>query len=93
LHRYRLAEDGSMLKVPADIYPVMGCDWELAEVRAARETWWTMAFESFGPKDGLRTRLFAVTEEAFRAGTPPALGAADSWSYPKWLASLARLAR
>jgi hypothetical protein len=85
LHRYGLAEDGTVSLVPSDRLPTAGCDFELSEVRTVEGTWWSVCFEAFGPAAGLEDSLYAVAAIIMAPGWPVAMEAEGSYSYPEWL--------
>ena len=66
-----------------------GTLFEVTELRAEGQTWWTIGFESFGPEDSREASLHTVMDHLLDrfAGTL-ILSAADSRSYPEWLLSL-----
>ena len=68
-----------------------GCSLEVAEVRAAGRTWWSVSFEAFGSydEDALAATLRRAAAHVFDAPPPFALAASDSMSYPAWLWQLA----
>ena len=68
-----------------------GCSLEVAEVRAADQTWWSVSFEAFGSYDehALAATLRRAATHVFDAPPPFALDASASMSYPAWLWRLA----
>jgi hypothetical protein len=88
LRRYRLAPDRQIVAVPVETYPAQGFNWELTEVGAGGQVWWSVGFEAFGDEAGLRDGLFPVVEHALQAEGLPTLEVQDSYGYPHWLALL-----
>jgi len=66
-----------------------GCRVELTALRARRQEWSTVGFESFGPDADLVPALEAAADELFGSiDLPGNLGADCSCGYPGWLATL-----
>ncbi len=66
-----------------------GCTVELASITFRSRRWWTLALESFGPREALETALLRTAGSLFREGRLPVpLRLEDSKSYPVWLGSL-----
>lgn len=65
--------------------PDIGCNVELTEVTLAAATWWTLAFEAFGPLATLEPSVHAAAI-TLADRQPPALAHATIASYPEWLA-------
>lgn len=57
-------------------------DWQRAE------RWWSLSLEAFGPPEHVGELLCRAAAHWFGRGFPATLSAANSMSYPKWLASL-----
>ncbi len=85
LCRYWLAGDRRIVATSTDWYPDEGCDVELTVLRVRGRAWWTLALEAYGPCDSVCENLLSVAELIFDASEPPALHAADSYAYPRWL--------
>jgi hypothetical protein len=64
-----------------------GCSLEVAEVRAAERTWWSVSLEAFGSyeQEALASTLRRAAAHVFDTAPPFALAAACSMSYPAWL--------
>ncbi len=77
--------DDVVERVPREEQAEQGCSLELAEVRAEGRTWWSVSFEAFGPEPDLVGVLRRAAGHVFAEAEPPALGAARSMSYPRWL--------
>ena len=71
----------------AVILPTHGCHIELVSlgIEGSTTTWWTLAFEAFGPMDTVEETLHRTLAHVLRESTPQ-LGDAQSLSYPEWLA-------
>ena len=69
-----------------------GCAVELTEIHAAGQPWWSLGFEATGPSGLQRSQLDAAAAQVFAEPLPEGaeLGAGNSQSYAKWLATLAR---
>ena len=74
---------------PASETPDRGCEVELTHVDVLGETWWTLAFEAFGPEAGLQETLLLVAERVFGDDEPPQLRANASYGYAAWLGTIA----
>lgn len=74
---------------PALETPDRGCELELTQVDVLGETWWTLAFEAFGPEAGLQEDLLLVAEHVFGKDEPPQLRANASYGYAAWLGTIA----
>ncbi len=85
LHRYALVDQDRLLSAATDHYPLQGCDLELTRLSVARQRWWTLALEAFGPEDTLRDTVLLAGQHLFRYADPPLLEARSSRSYPTWL--------
>lgn len=62
-----------------------GCEIELTTLNVGSQTWWTVAFEAFGPADSNRAMLRSVSTQIFAALEPPDLSTENSFGYPWWL--------
>jgi hypothetical protein len=79
--------DGPLREVPFDQQPQQGCSFELSQVTVFGTQYWSLACEAFGDLALVADYLRQVTLHLFSAAPPPApLSAANSWSYPAWLA-------
>lgn len=85
LHRYALLDQNRLVSAATDRYPPQGCDLELARLSAARQRWWTLALEAFGPEGTLGDTVLLAGQRLFSYADPPQLEARSSWSYPTWL--------
>ena len=88
LRTYAVKEGEEVVAQPASGSPVHGCELELTRVRAAREAWWTLAFEAFGDESALRDNLVLVAQHVFGLDAPPRLEIEHSRGYAAWLARL-----
>jgi hypothetical protein len=85
LLKYQVGDGQTLVAMPTDHYPQRGCYVELAKVVAEGADWWSLALEAFGSESTLRQTLLLVAQHVFARGSPPALEAEDSHSYPTWL--------
>jgi hypothetical protein len=85
LRRYLVTDAGDVTAIAGAEYASQGCNIELAEVVIHGETWWSLAFETFGPKDELHTTFTRVTQHALRGSTVPHLDAEHSYGYAQWM--------
>ena len=90
LRTYRVGGDDTIVAVPVREYPERGCSWELTGLRVRGRAWWTLGLEAFGEQATLRERLLLVAERVLCSDEPPVLEVEESFSYPRWLALLAR---
>lgn len=83
--------DGGVERVRREGQTGRGCSLEVAEVRAAGRTWWSVSFEAFGSyeEDALAATLRRAADHVFDTPPPFALDAEASMSYPAWLWRLA----
>jgi hypothetical protein len=80
--------DGPLREVPFDQQPQQGCGFELSQVSVFGAQYWSLACEAFGDLALVAGYLRQVTLHLFSAAPPPVpLSAANSWSYPAWLAT------
>ncbi|HMB93620.1 MAG TPA: hypothetical protein VKP65_22400 [Rhodothermales bacterium] len=70
---------------PADDYPDVGCQVELARLETEAEVWWSLCFESFGLEVQLRDLLVETATHVFSNGMPPTLDLSHSSGYAEWL--------
>ncbi len=80
---------GAVERTARDESPQQGCSLEIAEVRAEGRTWWGVSFEAFGPEAELVGLLRRAAAHVLAEAEPPELAAAQSRSYPRWLAECA----
>jgi hypothetical protein len=85
LRRYRLAGGLQAAAVPLEAPAEVGCEFELATVRAGGQEWWTACFEAFGRESALERALLAVAANVLKDGWPLPLEAEHSSGYPAWL--------
>jgi hypothetical protein len=82
-------ETGTPCEIAAEVRAGVGCSAELASVTVGSRCWWTLALESFGPREALETALLRTAAKLFKdAQLPVPLRLEDSKSYPEWLAGL-----
>ena len=85
LRRYLVTEAEDIVPIGgAEIAP-HGCHIELAEITISNETWWSLAFEAFGPEAALHTTLTRVAQHVLRGDAVPHLNAEHSYGYAYWL--------
>jgi hypothetical protein len=77
-------ELGSDEKPAGGKFPEAGCNVELTEIAVEGAKHWSLGFESFGPWNDVPALLRRTVEKL--APGAPALSAANSLSYPGWLA-------
>jgi hypothetical protein len=72
--------------------PERGCLLELVatQVGDSRTSWWTLAFESFGPLDTVQESLRRAAVHVSQPA-PPSLEGGLQLSYPEWLSRLSLL--
>ena len=85
LHTYAVDDEGRIHNVAPEILPRSGCELELSTVRAAGETWWTVAFEAFGHEDAQLRALRHTVDHVLHKKDAPIFPATASASYPRWL--------
>lgn len=86
MQRWQL--DGGLEAAPVRLGApvVQGCEFELSQVRAGGEEWWSACFEAFGPESGLERALLSTAAKVLGPGCPLNLDVEHSLSYPAWLA-------
>lgn len=89
LRRYGLAPDGTLSQVSLERMPQRGCEFELSEVRAAGDTWWSVCLEAFGPEKGLEDSLYAVATLYLTRDWPVAMEEGQSCGFPDWIDRMA----
>ncbi len=83
------AVDGeAVTPMPREEQTGQGCSLEIAEVGVGGRVWWSVSFEAFGPESELVEVLRRAAAYIFAQADPPALGGAQSMSYPAWLWAL-----
>jgi hypothetical protein len=88
LRRYRVTSVGDVFAITgAEIAP-QACIIELAEVVIHGETWWSLAFEAFGPQAGLHATFTRVAQHTLRGSAVPDLDAEHSHGYAQWMQNL-----
>ncbi len=85
LQRYRLGSGVEPVVVPLGTPAELGCEFELSEVWAGSEEWWSTCLEAFGPEAELERALLAVASGVLGTGWPLALDAGQALGYPAWL--------
>ncbi len=85
LRRYQVTETGDAIAIAGTEIALQGCNIELAELGIHGETWWSLAFETFGPEDALHATFMCVTKHALRGAAVPHLDAAHSYGYAQWM--------
>jgi hypothetical protein len=87
IHRYRFADHGVSLLENNSIILEQGCGLELTIVNIGgqNEKWWTLGFEAFGDKGGLKTILMSVMNMVIDQYGLPDPGANISCGYAEWL--------
>jgi hypothetical protein len=86
MRRYNVDEKGR-LGVVEPGQPIANCELELSSVRAAGETWWSVALEAPGDEVQAVFALTAVGRKALVSVVAPNLTLSNSKSYPDWLSS------
>jgi hypothetical protein len=86
LQRYRLAGGLELTAVPPGTPAAQGCEFEVSQVRAGGEVWWSACFEAFGPESGLERTLLSTAAKVLGPGWSLPLDVEHSLSYPAWLA-------
>ena len=83
---FAVREDG-VERVRREEQAGQGCSLELAEVRAAGRTWWSVSLEAFGSYEqaALVSYLRRAAAHVFDTSPPFSLTSAYSMSYPAWL--------
>jgi hypothetical protein len=90
LRRYAVYATKQLSEVTENFLPDQGCEWELSQIQPEghRASWWSLAFESFGPRQNLRENLIQVAEYALTTDLGHFCVPQNSYSYPSWLSSL-----
>jgi hypothetical protein len=88
IRKFRLDAAGNAEETDPSTELDLGCKVELSEVTVRGESWWTVAFESFGK--GNRTMNLEPFARHFLKVLPHgiALTERDSMAYPEWLSRL-----
>ena len=89
LRRYGLAADGTLSQVSLARMPQGGCEFELSEVRAGGDTWWSVCLEAFGQEKGLEDSLYAVATLYLARDWPVAMEEEQSCGFPDWIDRMA----
>lgn len=85
LRRYGVTDAGEIIAIAgAEIAP-QGCNIELAEITLHGKTWWSLAFETFGPEATLHATFTRVVQHVLRGNTVPHLDADHSYGYAHWM--------
>lgn len=74
------------VEVPRAMQPEEGCNVELVTLQVNGDAWWTFGFESFGPREAVRSHLLTGATRWFERGAPCTFGVIQSLSYPTWVA-------
>lgn len=83
----RFSLDGNACaEVANDLQPKEGCDVELVVLQVDGDLWWTLGFESFGPREAVRSNLRTIATRWFERDAPCTFGAIQSLSYAAWVA-------
>ena len=97
-------DDGSIREVQAgEVFLQEGCNVELTRITAVGSSYWSLAFEAYGDPSRVEASLLAVAEHVFSDSHRPRpskksafsadpFSAANSHSYPEWLARLSKTA-
>ena len=85
LRRYLVTDDGNVFAMSGVETAPQGCNIELAELAIHGKTWWSLAFETFGPPAGLHATFTRVTQHILRGDAVPHLDAEHAYSYAHWL--------
>lgn len=79
--------DGNIYaEVTIDTQPEEGCNVELVTLQVDGDPWWTFGFESFGPREAVRSHLLTGATRWFERDAPCTFGVIQSLSYPTWVA-------
>ncbi len=85
LRRYCVTEAGDVIAIAGVEIVGPGCNLELAELAIHGETWWSLAFETFGPEASLHAIFTRVTQHTLRGDAVPHLDAEHSYGYAHWM--------
>jgi hypothetical protein len=85
LRTYQVTGGLDLAAQPTPETPDRGCELELTQVDVMGQTWWTMAFEAFGPEASIQENLLLVAKWVFGNDEPPRLRANASHGYAAWL--------
>ena len=91
LGKYRLTAGGQIVPIPASEPAGQGCEVELSNIQVGGEAWWTLALEASGQETTLQSSLLAGAGQLFRSRPPQIFSGLDSYSYPRWMATLPQL--
>ncbi|MGH3923969.1 MAG: hypothetical protein ACRDTT_14060, partial [Pseudonocardiaceae bacterium] len=71
----KFSSDGTTyVEVPRAVQPEEGCNVELVTLQVNGDAWWTFGFESFGPREAVRSHLLAGATRWFERDAPCAFG-------------------
>jgi hypothetical protein len=88
LRRYLVTEAGDVSAAAITEIAPHGCHIELAETVIHSETWWSLAFETFGPEATLHATFTQVAQHVLRGDAVPHLDVAHSYGYAQWISNL-----
>jgi hypothetical protein len=88
LRRYLVDGNGDVFTVTGTEIAPQACNIELAEVVIHGETWWSLAFEAYGPRADLHATFARVAQHTLRETAVPNLDAEHSYGYAQWIQNL-----
>ncbi len=88
LRRYLVTDAGDVIAITGVEITAPGCNVELAELAIHDETWWSLAFETFGPEATLHATFTHVVRHVLRGNAVPSLDAGHSFGYAQWMSNL-----
>ncbi|MGC9348420.1 MAG: hypothetical protein ACP5JG_09810 [Anaerolineae bacterium] len=89
MRNYEIKTNGTLVAIPVDVTPRLGCSVELTRVVARGSAWWTLAFEAVGAEEALMTTLERVAGHVLTHAEGFGLTSAVSYGYPRWLLTFA----
>jgi hypothetical protein len=83
--KYSIKADQIPIAVPVTTAVDQGCTLEVTALQLQGASWWSLAFEAFGPEAELIDTLHTTVNWAFQAYDGPELRRQSSYAYPTWL--------
>lgn len=83
--KYRIKAGQTPLSVSVTAVIDQGCSLEVTALQLLGASWWSLAFEAFGPEAELSDTLRTTVAWVFQSYDGPELQQQASYAYPAWL--------